>query len=60
MEHLSMRTPRLRTLALGAVPAGMAKADVGDDDGDGVLPWVEKRLKQLDAKTPVPFDETDG
>ncbi|GAA1759710.1 MULTISPECIES: iron-siderophore ABC transporter substrate-binding protein [Streptomonospora] len=47
-------------LALGVVPVGMAAANFGDDDGDGVLPWVEKRLKRLDAETPVLFDETDG
>ncbi|MEY9485134.1 iron complex transport system substrate-binding protein [Streptomyces calvus] len=47
-------------LALGVVPVGMAKANFGDDDGDGVLPWVEKRLEELNAKTPVLFDETDG
>ncbi|AXK31878.1 iron-siderophore ABC transporter substrate-binding protein [Streptomyces armeniacus] len=47
-------------LALGVVPVGMAAADFGDDDGDGVLPWVEKRLGELDAKTPALFDETDG
>ncbi|MGI5466714.1 iron-siderophore ABC transporter substrate-binding protein [Streptomyces sp. CA-132043] len=47
-------------LALGVVPVGMAAADFGDDDGDGVLPWVEKRLDALHAKTPVLFDETDG
>ncbi|MFI6348177.1 ABC transporter substrate-binding protein [Streptomyces sp. NPDC050560] len=47
-------------LALGVVPVGMAKANFGDDDGDGVLPWTEKRLKELHAKTPVLFDETDG
>lgn len=47
-------------LALGVVPVGMAKANFGDDDGDGVLPWVEDRLKELGAKTPVLFDETDG
>ncbi|MFF8034445.1 MULTISPECIES: iron-siderophore ABC transporter substrate-binding protein [unclassified Streptomyces] len=47
-------------LALGVVPVGMARANFGDDDGDGVLPWVEKRLKELDARTPVLFDETDG
>ncbi|CAM5312370.1 Iron-siderophore ABC transporter substrate-binding protein OS=Streptomyces cyaneofuscatus OX=66883 GN=G3I52_00570 PE=3 SV=1 [Streptomyces cyaneofuscatus] len=38
----------------------MASANFGDDDGDGVLPWVEERLKELKAKTPVLFDETDG
>lgn len=47
-------------LALGVVPVGMAKATFGDDDGDGVLPWTEKRLKELDADTPTLFDETDG
>ncbi|MDT0300510.1 iron-siderophore ABC transporter substrate-binding protein [Streptomonospora wellingtoniae] len=47
-------------LALGVVPVGMAAADFGDDDGDGVLPWVEERLKELDAETPELFDETDG
>ncbi|MFE9344774.1 iron-siderophore ABC transporter substrate-binding protein [Streptomyces olivaceus] len=47
-------------LALGVVPVGMAKANFGDDDGNGVLPWTEDRLKELGAKTPVLFDETDG
>lgn len=47
-------------LALGIVPVGMSKATWGDDDGDGVLPWVEERLEELDAETPVLFDETDG
>ena len=47
-------------LALGVVPVGMSRATWGDDDGDGVLPWVEDRLEQLGAKTPVLFDETDG
>lgn len=47
-------------LALGVVPVGMSKATWGDDDGDGVLPWVEDRLTELGAATPVLFDETDG
>jgi iron complex transport system substrate-binding protein len=47
-------------LALGVVPVGMAAANFGDDDGDGLLPWVEKRLEELQAKTPVLFNETDG
>src|SRR5690349_12039240 len=34
-------------LALGVVPVGMAAASWGDDDGDGVLPWVEERLEEL-------------
>ena len=47
-------------LALGVVPVGMSKATWGDDDGDGVLPWVEERLEELGAETPVLFDETEG
>ena len=47
-------------LALGVVPVGMSKATWGDDDGDGVLPWVEDQLNELGADTPVLFDETDG
>jgi iron complex transport system substrate-binding protein len=47
-------------LALGVVPVGMSKATWGDDDGDGVLPWVEEKLEELDAETPALFDETDG
>ncbi|MDQ0745450.1 iron complex transport system substrate-binding protein [Clavibacter sp. B3I6] len=47
-------------LALGVVPVGMAAANFGDDDGDGVLPWVEEALTELGAETPVLFDETDG
>ena len=48
------------SLALGVVPVGMAAANFGDDDGDGLLPWVSERLEELDAEVPVLFDETDG
>ncbi|RNE48805.1 iron-siderophore ABC transporter substrate-binding protein [Corynebacterium alimapuense] len=47
-------------LALGVVPVGMSKATWGDDDDNGILPWVEDELTQLDAGTPVLFDETDS
>lgn len=47
-------------LALGVVPVGMAAANFGDDDGNGMLPWVEEKLDELDAEPPVLFDETDG
>ena len=47
-------------LALGVVPVGMAAANFGDDDGDGLLPWVEEKLDELGGETPVLFDETDG
>ncbi|AJE48864.1 iron-siderophore ABC transporter substrate-binding protein [Celeribacter indicus] len=47
-------------IALGVVPVGFAAANFGDDDGDGVLPWVEAGLEELGAETPVLFDEGDG
>ncbi|MGO3886998.1 MAG: ABC transporter substrate-binding protein, partial [Mycetocola sp.] len=47
-------------LALGVVPVGMAAANFGDDNGDGLLPWVDEKLEELGAETPVLFDETDG
>ncbi|WP_433530825.1 iron-siderophore ABC transporter substrate-binding protein [Micromonospora sp. CA-263727] len=47
-------------LALGVVPVGYAKANFGDEDGDGLLPWDAAKLKELGAQTPVLFDETDG
>lgn len=47
-------------LALGVVPVGMARANFGDDDDDGVLPWVSARLKELNAPVPALFDEGDG
>lgn len=47
-------------IALGVAPVGMAEAAYGDDDGDGVLPWVEGPLSELGAEEPVLFDETEG
>jgi iron complex transport system substrate-binding protein len=47
-------------LALGVVPVGFAKAAFGDDDGDGLLPWVAAKLKELGAQKPVLFNEGDG
>ena len=47
-------------LALGVLPVGFARANWGDEDGDGLLPWVSDRLAALDAQVPVLFDEGDG
>ncbi|MDN6329271.1 MAG: iron-siderophore ABC transporter substrate-binding protein [Brachybacterium sp.] len=47
-------------LALGVVPAGMAAANFGDDDSNGMLPWVEAELEELGAEAPTLFDESDG
>ncbi|XDA98108.1 iron-siderophore ABC transporter substrate-binding protein [Sulfitobacter sp. LCG007] len=47
-------------LALGVMPVGMAAANFGDDDGDGLLPWVSARIDALGGPRPVLFDEGDG
>ncbi|MGO1286368.1 MAG: iron-siderophore ABC transporter substrate-binding protein [Brachybacterium sp.] len=47
-------------LALDVAPAGMAAATFGDDDTDGLLPWVSEKLEELGAEIPVLFDESDG
>lgn len=47
-------------LALGVVPVGMPKITYGDDDTDGLHPWVKDQLDELGAKTPKLFDEADG
>lgn len=47
-------------LALGVVPVGFAAANFGDDDRDGLLPWVTERLQELGAGVPPLFDEGDG
>jgi len=47
-------------LALGVIPVGMARANFGDDDGDGILPWNQEKLDELDGAKPVLFDEGDG
>lgn len=47
-------------LALGVVPVGFAKVNFGDDDDNGVFPWVEARLAELGADMPALFDEGDG
>lgn len=47
-------------LALGVVPVIMEKATWGDDDGNGVLPWVEDAVEELGAEMPETYDPTDG
>jgi len=48
-------------IALGIVPVGIAKANYGDDDKDGMLPWTTEALEGLGAdKMPTLFDETDA
>ncbi|WP_040159576.1 iron-siderophore ABC transporter substrate-binding protein [Mobilicoccus massiliensis] len=47
-------------LALGIVPVGMSKATWGDDDKNGMHPWVEAKLSELGGATPALFDDTDS
>ncbi|WP_246066715.1 iron-siderophore ABC transporter substrate-binding protein [Aliiroseovarius halocynthiae] len=47
-------------LALGVVPVGMAFMSWGDDNGDGIHPWVETKLNELGAEVPTLFNEGDG
>ncbi|MGO1472048.1 MAG: iron-siderophore ABC transporter substrate-binding protein [Flaviflexus sp.] len=47
-------------LALGVVPVGMERVSWGDDDDNGMLPWVEEALAELGGETPELFDATDG
>jgi iron complex transport system substrate-binding protein len=47
-------------IALGVMPVGMEFQTYGDDDGDGILPWVEDALAELGGEPPVLYDNTDG
>jgi len=47
-------------LALGIMPVGFAAASFGDDNGDGILPWVKAKLNELGGIQPTLFDEGDG
>lgn len=47
-------------LAHDVVPVGMDKATWGDDDDNGIMPWVEDKLAELGAEEPVLFDTTDA
>jgi iron complex transport system substrate-binding protein len=47
-------------LALGIVPVIQEKVTWGDDDDNGILPWVEDELAELGAESPALYDPTDG
>lgn len=44
-------------LALGITPVGMEKVTWGDDDSDGIMPWVSEKLN---GEQPQLFDATDS
>jgi iron complex transport system substrate-binding protein len=47
-------------LALGVVPVGFEAVTWGDDDDNGILPWVEEKIDELGGEEPVLFDNADG
>jgi iron complex transport system substrate-binding protein len=47
-------------LALGVVPVIMEAATYGDDDDNGILPWVEDKVEEMGAEMPDTYDYTDG
>ena len=47
-------------LALGIVPVGFEAVTWGDDDDNGILPWVEEKIDELGGDEPVLFDNADG
>lgn len=47
-------------LALNVVPVGFSAANFGVQDDSGLLPWTAKKLKELNAKKPNVFKDTDG
>lgn len=47
-------------LALGVVPVGISKANYGETDENGLLPWTGEKFKELGVDKPVVFDDVDG
>lgn len=47
-------------LALGIVPVGVSKANYGETDENGLLPWTGEKYKELGVDKPVVFDDVDG
>ncbi|MBS4536791.1 iron-siderophore ABC transporter substrate-binding protein [Clostridium sp. D2Q-14] len=47
-------------LALGIIPVGVSKANYGETDENGLLPWTGEKYKELGVEKPVVFDDVDG
>ena len=47
-------------LALGIVPVGVSKANYGESDENGLLPWTAEKYKELGVENPVVYDDVDG
>ncbi|MDO5518053.1 MAG: iron-siderophore ABC transporter substrate-binding protein [Clostridium sp.] len=47
-------------LALGVVPVGASKANYGEKDENGLLPWTGAKYKELGIDKPLVYDDIDG
>lgn len=47
-------------LALGVAPVGVSKANYGETDKNGLLPWTGEKYKELGVENPVVYDDVDG
>lgn len=47
-------------LALGVKPVGVSKANYGEKDKNGLLPWTGEKYKELGVEKPATFDDIDG
>ena len=47
-------------LALGVVPVGVSKANYGETDKNGLLPWTGEKYTELGEENPVVYDDVDG
>ena len=47
-------------LALGIVPVGVSKANYGETDKNGLLPWTGEKYAELGEESPVVYDDVDG
>ena len=47
-------------LALGITPVGVSKANYGETEENGILPWTAQKYTELGVDKPVVFNDVDG
>ena len=47
-------------LALGITPVGVSKANYGETEENGLLPWTAQKYTELGVDKPVVFNDVDG
>ena len=47
-------------LALGITPVGVSKANYGETEENGLLPWTGEKYNELGVDKPVVFNDVDG